>query len=155
MNLRRIHAKDQIDILKIYFNSINSIDERIYSKKQKLAWSSQSWSNLEFRKTLLNGKGWIIEINHIKIGFAIRCPEDKLSLLYCMGNQQRNGYGTILLRKIEEDAISEKIDLLKTDASLISYKLFLKNDWKIILKEKININKQVFYRYKMEKDLKN
>ena len=74
MNLRRIVAKDQIDILKIYFNSINSINEKIYSKNQKIAWSSQSWMNLEFRKTLSDGKGWILEKNSNKIAFA-RIPK--------------------------------------------------------------------------------
>ncbi len=153
MNLRRIGAKDQIDILKIYFNSINSINEKIYSKKQKIAWSSQSWMNLEFRKTLSEGKGWILEKDLNKIGFAIRYPADKLALFYCSENYQRKGYGTTLLKRIEEDAISEDIYLLKTDASLISYKLLLKYDWKIIRKEKIIINDQIFYRYNMHKKL--
>ena len=155
MNLRRIVAKDQIDILKIYFNSINSINENIYSKNQKMAWSSQSWMNVEFRKTLSDGKGWILEKNSNKIAFAIRYPEDKLSLLYCSENNQRKGYGTTLLKRTEEDAISEGISLLKTEASLISYKLLLKYNWNIIHKEKIIINEEIFYRYKMQKNLKN
>ena len=41
-----------------------------------------------------------------------------------------------------------------TEASLISYELFLKNEWKIIRKEKVIINNIFFERYKMTKIIK-
>ena len=61
MNLRQITIKDQINLKRIYFDSIQSIDEKIYNKEQKLAWSSQAWINLEFHKSITKGKGFIIE----------------------------------------------------------------------------------------------
>ena len=36
MNLRQITKKDQLDLKKVYFDSIISIDEHIYSKEQKM-----------------------------------------------------------------------------------------------------------------------
>ena len=48
----------------------------------------------------------------------------------------------------------EGLDSLSTEASLISYELFLKNDWKIIRKEKVIINNIFFERYKMTKTIK-
>ena len=155
MNLRRIVPKDQIDILRIYFNSINSIDNKYYTKKKKFAWCSQAWMNVNFRKTLLKGKGWIIEDNFRKKGFSIRYPKNKLSLFYCKGNSQKKGYGTKLLEKIEEDAVKENIFLLETEASLISYKLLIKKGWQISYKEEVVINNEDFIRYKMTKNLKN
>ena len=43
---------------------------------------------------------------------------------------------------------------LYTEASLISYELFLKNEWEIIRKEKVIINNIFFERYKMTKIIK-
>ena len=40
MNLRQITNKDQLELKKVYFDSINSINEKTYSKEQKIAWSS-------------------------------------------------------------------------------------------------------------------
>ena len=153
MNLRQITIKDQIDLKRIYFDSIQSIDEKIYSKAQKLAWSSQAWINLEFHKSITKGKGFIVEDLNKKIGFAIRYPKNKLSLLYVRGNFRRKGIGNILIKAIEKEAFKEGISSLKTDASLLSYELFLKNNWKEIHKEKISIQNIIFYRYKMFKDL--
>ena len=153
MNLRQITIKDQINLKRIYFDSIKSIDEKIYSKEQKLAWSSQAWINSEFHKSITRGKGFLMEDLNKKIGFAIRYPENKLSLLYVRGNFCRKGIGNMLINSIEKDAFNEGISSIKTEASLLSYQLFLKNNWKIKSKEKIRIQNVIFYRYKMIKNL--
>ena len=155
MNLRQITIKDQINLKRIYFDSIQSIDEKVYNKEQKLAWSSQAWINLEFHKSITKGKGFIMEHYNKEIGFAIRYPKNKLSLLYVRGNFIRKGIGNILIKAIEKEAFKEGISSIETDASLLSYKLFLKNNWKKIRKEKIIIQNIQFSRYKMFKDLKN
>jgi len=151
MNLRQITIKDQLELKKVYFDSIQSLDERIYSKEQKRAWSRQAWDNPNFDKSIIKGKGWLISKQGIIIAFATRYPTDRIALFYCKGKFQRKGYGFNLLHKIEDEAKKEGLDFLSTEASLISYKLFLKNEWEIIRKEKIIINNIFFERYKMIK----
>tara|TARA_Y100001970_G_scaffold221033_1_gene271584 strand:- start:432 stop:905 length:474 start_codon:yes stop_codon:yes gene_type:complete len=152
MNLRQITNKDQIDLKKVYFDSILSIDENIYSKDQKRAWSSQAWDNPYFEKSITKGKGWLLTDKNKIIAFAIRYPMNRISLFYCLGRSQRKGYGSLLLNKIENEAKEEGLHSLFTEASLISYKLFLKNRWRIISKEKIIIKNNLFERYKMIKN---
>ncbi len=152
MNLKQITQKDQLDLKKIYFDSIISIDEKIYTLEQKRAWASQAWDNKYFNLSLKEGKGWLINEREKIIAFASRYPNNRISLLYCRGDSQRKGYGTKLLQKIEKEAIKEGLRGLTTEASLISYKLFLKNSWKIIRKEKIIIKNITFERYKMIKN---
>ena len=152
MNLKQITENDQLDLKKIYFDSIISIDEQIYTLDQKRAWASQAWDNKYFNLSLKEGKGWLINESEKIIAFASRYPNKRISLLYCRGDSQRKGYGTKLLQKIENEAMKEGITYLTTEASLISYKLFLKNNWEIIRKEKIIIKNITFERYKMIKN---
>ena len=152
MNLKQITQKDQLDLKKIYFDSIISIDEKIYTKEQKRVWASQAWDNKYFNLSLKEGKGWLINEREKIIAFASRYPNNRISLLYCRGDSQRKGYGTKLLQKIEKEALKEGLPCLTTEASLISYKLFLKNSWEIIRKEKIIIKNITFERYKMIKN---
>ena len=154
MNLRQITIKDQLELKKVYFDSIQSLDEKIYSKEQKRAWSSQAWNNQNFDKSIIKGKGWLISKQGIIIAFATRYPIDRISLFYCKGEFQRKGYGSKLLYKLEDEAMKEGLDSLYTEASLISYELFLKNEWEIIRKEKVIINNIFFERYKMTKIIK-
>jgi len=152
MNLRQITQKDQLSLKKVYFDSIQSIDERIYTLEQKRAWSSQAWDNQLFEKSISNGQGWLFNKKDIVIAFALRYPANRISLFYCIGKEQRKGLGTKLLNKLEDDAKRERLKSLSTEASLISYKLFLKNNWEIIRKEKIIIKNILFERYKMIKN---
>ena len=154
MNLRQITEKDQLNLKKVYFDSIISIDEKIYDSEQKVAWASQAWKNNNFNKSIIQGKGWLIYEKNEIIAFATRYPKDRISLLYCRGIYQRRGNGTRLILKLERDAIEEGLHFLTTEASLISYKLFLRNKWNIIRKEKIIINNKIFERYKMIKKFK-
>jgi len=154
MNLRQITIKDQLELKKVYFDSIQSIDEKIYSQVQKRAWSSQVWNNPIFDKSITQGKGWLFYEKGIIIAFATRYPNNRIALFYCKGNYQRQGLGSKLLHKLEDEAKKEGLESLSTEASLMSYKLFLKNEWKIIRKEKITINNIYFERYKMIKIIK-
>ena len=151
MNLRHINEKDQIHLKQIYFDSINSIEENIYNKSQKLAWCSQAWEDNKFNKILSDGKGWVIQENKILLGFAIRFPPQKLALLYVRGNSKRKGYGSILLDLVEKDVVSEGYKNIETEASLISYGLLIKRNWEVLRKEKIIIKDINFVRYKMIK----
>ena len=154
MNLRQITIKDQLELKKVYFDSIQSLDEKIYSQDQKKAWSSQAWNNPNFYKSITKGKGWLLSNKGIIIAFATRYPTDRIALFYCKGKFQRKGYGSKLLYKLEDEAKKEGLKSLYTEASLISYELFLKNEWEIIRKEKIIINNIFFERYKMTKIIK-
>ena len=154
MNLKQITKKDQLHLKKLYFDSILSIDERIYSQEQKKAWASQAWENKIFDLSIKKGKGWLINKNERLIAFATRYPKNRIALLYCKGDSQRKGYGTILLQKLEKEAKEEGLPFLSTEASLLSYKLFLRNNWEIIRKEKIMIKNIIFERYKMVKNFK-
>ena len=153
MKLKQITKKDQLKVKEVYFDSICSIDENIYSKEHKFAWSCQAWENSEFEKSLLEGIGLKLICNKKIIGFATRYPEERLSLLYVRGNFKRMGLGTMLLDSIERDALKSGIKQLKTEASLISYKMLLKRKWVIDSKEKINIKGLIFERYRMFKIL--
>ena len=154
MNLRQITIKDQVELKKVYFDSIQSLDEKIYSPEQKRAWSSQAWNNPNFDKSITKGKGWLLSTKGLIIAFATRYPNDRIALFYCKGKFQRKGCGSKLLHKLEDEAKKEGLDSLSTEASLISYKLFLKNEWEIIRKEKVIINNIFFERYKMSKSMR-
>ena len=153
MKLKQIKKKDQLKLKEVYFDSISSIDENIYSKDHKFAWACQAWENSEFEKSLLQGKGSKLIYNNDIIGFATRYPENRLSLFYVRGNFKRRGFGTIILNNIEIDALKSGINKLKTEASLISYKLLLKRKWELDRKEIVNIKGLMFERYRMFKIL--
>ena len=89
MNLRQITIKDQIELKKVYFDAIQSLDEKIYTQEQKRAWSSQAWTNSNFDKSITKGKGWLLSEKGTIIAFAIRFPKNRIALFYCRSKFQR------------------------------------------------------------------
>ena len=89
--------------------------------------------NINFDKSITQGKGWLLSEKKI-VAFATRYPTDRIALFYCKGKFQRKGFGSKLLHKLEDEAKKEGLNSLHTEASLISYELFLKNEWIIIRK---------------------
>ena len=104
-------------------------------------------------RALINGNGWVSCLDSEIEAFAIRYPTDRLALLYCRGRSCRQGHAKGLLNRIESDALVSKEKSLKTEASLLSYKLFLSLKWKIIRLGSANINNVSFNHYVMEKKL--
>ena len=104
-------------------------------------------------RALINGNGWVSCLDSEIEAFAIRYPTDRLALLYCRGRSSRQGHAKGLLNRIELDALASKEKSLKTEASLLSYKLFLSLKWQIIRLGSANINNVNFNHYVMEKKL--
>mgnify|MGYP006260464075 CR=1 FL=1 len=94
MNLRQITIKDQLELKKVYFDSIQSLDIKIYSQEQKRAWCAQAWDNPNFDNSITKGKGWLLSEKGIIIAFAIRYPNNRIALFYCKGKFQRKGFGS-------------------------------------------------------------
>ena len=151
--LRRIRNIDYLCVRDVYSDSIHSQGRALYSNDQLQAWSSLASLPAIFDRALEEGKGWLIVQKNVVEAFAIRFPSDRLALLYCRGRSTRQGFGTILLQKIELDALEDKVETLFTEASLFSYPLLLRCGWITQSLEKIKIAGIMFDRYRMYKKL--
>ena len=98
-----------------------------------------------------DGSGWLIADGS---AFAIRHPEDRLSLLYCRGRASRRGHGSALLKQIEADALASGVRQLRTEASQFSRPLLERLGWCVEAPEMILIGGVPFERYRMRKLLR-
>ncbi len=142
-----------MDLREVYEDAIRSCDKSLYNQAQIDAWSSLAYLPGVLDKPLKHGFGWVSCINKKIEAFALKYPKNRLALLYCRGRSSRQGHATDLLHQIEKDTRKEGLINLRTEASLCSYQLLLRNGWKIISPEKIQIGGISFSRYKMEKTL--
>ena len=101
--------------------------------------------------TFRDGSGWLTTDGS---AFAIRHPEDRLSLLYCRGRASRRGHGSALLNQIEADARASGVLQLRTEASQLSRSLLQRRGWVVKSPETILIGGVPFERYRMVKLLR-
>ncbi len=155
LRLRQIRPLDQLTLRQIYADAIESQGSNLYTEEQIQAWSALAWLPGVLDRPLAEGKGWLSYESAEVAAFAIRYPSNRLALLYCRGIYTRRGHASNLLRYIEDEARFEGQKYLFTEASLFSYKLLLRLEWKINKSEKITIGGVNFNRFLMYKDLNN
>ncbi len=151
--LRPCEISDEIALREVYEDAIRTCDKSLYSQKQIDAWSALAYLPGVLDKPLKYGRGWVSCVNNKIEAFGLKYPHDRLALLYCRGRSSRQGHATALLHQIEQDSLKDRPINLQTEASLFSYKLFLRHGWTIIAPQEIQIGGVDFSRYLMEKTL--
>ena len=151
MALRPIGSGDAPLLREIYADAVESQAPTLYSEEQVRAWAALAWLPGVLDRTFVEGSGWI---SGDGAAFAIRHPQDRLSLLYCRGSASRQGHGTALLERIEGEAQLEGVDRLRTEASQLSRPLLESRGWRVVAPETISIGGVPFERYRMDKPLR-
>ncbi len=153
VQLRLIKREDKSDLRDVYVDSIQSQAPSFYNNSQIEAWAALANLPSFFERPFDEGRGWaLLKRNKIE-AFALRYPLDRLALLYCRGRSSRKGFANMLLERIEFDCAEEGIQLLSTEASLLSYSLLIRRGWVQKSIEKIEIAGISFDRYRMFKRL--
>ena len=151
MTLRPIGLADAPLLREIYADAVESQAPGLYSDAQVRAWAALAWLPGVLDRTLAEGSGWI---SGDGAAFAIRHPEERLSLLYCRGSAARQGHGSALLARIELEAQADGVQRLRTEASQLSRPLLERRGWRVVAPETISIGGVLFERYRMDKPLR-
>lgn len=151
MTLRPIGLADAPLLREIYADAVESQAPSLYSDAQVRAWAALAWLPGVLDRTLAEGSGWI---SGDGAAFAIRHPQERLSLLYCRGSAARQGHGSALLAQIELEAQADGVQRLRTEASQLSRPLLERRGWRVVAPETISIGGVLFERYRMDKPLR-
>ena len=151
MTLRPIGLADAPLLREIYADAVESQAPGLYSDAQVRAWAALAWLPGVLDRTLAEGSGWI---SGDGAAFAIRHPQERLSLLYCRGSAARQGHGSALLARIELEAQADGVQRLRTEASQLSRPLLERRGWRVVAPETISIGGVLFERYRMDKPLR-
>ena len=151
MTLRPIGLADAPLLREIYADAVESQAPGLYSDAQVRAWAALAWLPGVLDRTLEEGSGWI---SGDDAAFAIRHPQERLSLLYCRGSAARQGHGSALLARIELEAQADGVQRLRTEASQLSRPLLERRGWRVVAPETIRIGGVLFERYRMDKPLR-
>jgi putative acetyltransferase len=149
--IRQLEASDHEAAIAIYREAVLTSTSGIYSAQQQTAWASQSEG---IRRLLQQGRG-LVHSNQQGIvqAFSLRFPPERLALLYCHPQAQRQGLGRQLIQASEAAALAEGVHQLRTEASLISQPLFANEGWQVSWCEELRIAGVPFRRYRMHKQL--
>jgi putative acetyltransferase len=141
----------------VYRQAVLSCPAKLYTAAQRSAWARQACADQPaagLLHSLSHGIGLVCCDGGGKVmAFVVREPADRIALLYCHPQHQRQGHGRQLLQAMEDQARNEGLKQLRTEASLLSQPLFCRAGWRVLWREELLIHAVHFHRYRLAKTL--
>jgi putative acetyltransferase len=150
----RPHKPEDIPVLaRLFTDTIRAVNVTDYSSDQIAAWSPDP-PDLDFwRKRLKERLVFVAEEDSKIIGFATFESSGHLDHLYVHKNFQRRGIASALYECIEQEAVSNGIHRIFTEASITARPFFERAGFQLISRQTVEHNAVSFVNYRMEKFL--
>lgn len=153
MSIRQYEPTEIEAIADVYRNAILEIGCDFYSPEQVKIWSSFPDDRETFRKKFQQGLTLVAVEEQKIIAFGQLHPKNRIAFLYTVKQYARQGYASLLYQKLEETAIAQSVQYLRTEASRISKFFFLKQGFEIVEPEIVLRQGMEFERFRMQKKI--
>lgn len=153
IHIRTYRSDDCLQILKLFYETIHSVNRRDYSEEQVKAWASGEedpvlWNNSlseHFTLTAIDE-----DQENIIVGFGDMDETGYLDRLYVHRDYQNRGIATKICDRLEGAAHTASVI---TFVSITAVPFFQSRGYRIIRKQEVNRKGILLSNYRMEKKL--
>lgn len=150
---RKYVSKDFPAIKQLFYESVHSTADDVYSVAQKEAWAPRDVSYEHMHTALQNTIAYCAFDNDLLVGFGNIDSAGYLDYLYVDKDFQRRGIGSALLKILEDEARTLKLSHITTHASLVAKPLFEKYGFKVVKEQQVLRNGVLLTNFEMIKYL--
>lgn len=148
MFIRRYETSDCKELVKLFYNTVHSINAKDYTKEQLNVWATGSVDLEKWNQSLLSHFSVVAVEDGIIVGFGDIDRTGYLDRLYVHKDYQSQGIATAICDKLEYIFNVEKIT---THASITAKSFFEKRGYKVIKKQNVEKDGVLLQNYVMQK----
>lgn len=155
MNIRHATPADAPQIVRIFYDTIHTVNTRDYTAEQVNAWApsvpdADAWAARKFptRTTI------VADDNGTIAGFGELQPDGHVDCFYCHHQYQRRGVGTAIMAKIDEHARTLGLPRLFAEVSITARPFFDARGFSVIKQQTIIRLGVALTNFVMEKHLR-
>lgn len=148
MIIRRYEPEDCKELVKLFHDTVHSINARDYIKEQLCVWATGSVDLEAWNQSLLKHFSVVAVKNGIIVGFGDIDKNGYLDRLYVHKDYQNQGIATAICDELE---CSFQVDKIITHSSITARPFFERRGYKVIKKQNIKRNGVLLHNYVMEK----
>ena len=149
LTIRLANKEDSSQIIQLQLNSLKILAAQDYTSHQIKAILNSKTQQRSILEII-----FIAEVNHQAVGFAaLDRYTNSLAGLFVAPEYVRQGIGTMLLQKIETEAVRLKIPILWVCASLTGYPFYKANKYQKLSRSNILVNRTLVPCVQMKKRL--
>lgn len=153
MIVREYRDTDIGQIAQLYYETIRNVNAKDYSPEQIRVWAPDVFGDIFWKDRWTGCDVFLVENDRKVLGFTEFRPSGEVDCFYVHHTSQRKGVGTLLMRRIEEEAGRRRIRMLYADVSVTARLFFLSKGFEAVREQYREYNGQLFKQYYMEKSL--
>lgn len=151
--VRRYKQQDCKEIVKLFYDTVHTINSKDYSSAQLDAWAPEEINVDMWNKSLSSTYTVVTEINGSIVGFGNLDKTGYLDRLYVHKDFQGQGIATIITDELEKYAQKHDITIITTEASITAKPFFEKRGYKTIKQQSVERKGQTLINFLMEMHL--
>lgn len=152
MKIREYTSNDLHEILKLFCNTVRTVNSRDYTPEQVAAWTGNI--NVQQWDSSLNANYSLVAVIKGRIvGFGDIDDSGYLDRLYVHANYQRMGIASVVCDKLEQYALPVNAAKVVTHASITAMPFFKSRGYIAVRKQHVERMGVLLTNYVMEKKL--
>ncbi|KTD03700.1 Acyl-CoA N-acyltransferase [Legionella geestiana] len=153
IQVRRYQDGDANFLIKIYYNTIHTVNAKDYTEQQIEAWAP--WSSVQdysgWQEKLEKIKPFVALINDKIVGFAEFEPNGHIDCFYVHHEYQGSGIGSALIHEIEKEAVNKSISRVYAEVSITAKMFFEAKGFQVVKQQTVMIRGVELINFVMEK----
>jgi putative acetyltransferase len=154
INIRRLKAEDIGQCIKLFKETVHSINAKDYTPEQLEIWTRNA-ANPEYErwKAFITNFSFVATLHSEIVGFIELLESGYLDHLYVHKDYQSRGIATELLREVEQLAKSRALPEIVTEASITAKPFFEAMGYKVCNEQRKIVSGIQFTTFMMKKVL--
>ena len=151
--IRDYEAEDASEIVRLFYETVHSVNRADYSDKQLQAWAPSVPEPKEWHARMNGRRTRVAEESGEVIGFAELEGDGHLDMFYVRGDTVGRGVGQQLYRAVEREALGLGLERIFTEASITARPFFEKQGFRVVREQTVARRDVTMTNFAMEKPL--
>ena len=130
--IRDYKEKDAPEIVRLFYETVRSVNRSDYSKEQVEAWAPEVPAATAWHERMAARKTLVAVDNDEVVGFAELKEDGYLDMFYLRKDIVGRGVGKCLYRAVEHEARSLGIGWISTEASITARPFFERQGFRVV-----------------------
>ena len=144
LTIRPLAPEDGTTAADIFFDAVHNGTADVYTEEQRRAWAGTAPNQKGWRQRFQDIAGYAAEIDGAMVGFMTLDADGYIDLAFVRSDVSGKGIGQTPYRQVENQAVSQGIPKLTTEASQKARPFFARFGWhldkeQVVAKDEISL----------------
>ncbi len=152
-HVRRFRAGEEETLRRLFFETIREVNRKDYTEEQVRAWAPENYDTRRWSARIRSLNPFICEIDGEIAGYADLQPSGYIDHFFVNRRFQRQGVGSTMLDRIEQEARATGLKMLSAHVSITARPFFEHFGFEVVERQRVMINGVALDRFHMTRIL--